>query len=302
MAIVINPAFSGCIPPLAADEYERLEASICAVGCLDPLVVWPCRDADQQRDMGEIHILMDGHNRFEICMRHDIDFDTVELEFEDEDEAKLWIIDHQLGRRNLSDFVKAELALQAKPLIKARAEAQRGQRTDLLQNSGKGPEPIHTHLEVAKRAGVSHDTISKVERIKEGGAPALIDAVRSGEVSINLAAKAVAQDLASSLGDAPITRAGLRDAVRQSLGIVASAPAQPRSTPTKPDTLWVEWTSAVQCVAQRSVDFASVAAMVIECELDDTVLAEALAALSRLPDWIKALETAMEASHEINGA
>ena len=36
--------------------------------------------------------------------------------------ALLWIINNQFGRRNISDFVRAELALKAEPLIAARAK------------------------------------------------------------------------------------------------------------------------------------------------------------------------------------
>lgn len=79
MQIQIDPEFQALIPPLSAEEKQQLEANIVEDGCRDPLVVW-----------GEI--LIDGHNRYEICTRMGIEFETVVKEFADRDEATEWII------------------------------------------------------------------------------------------------------------------------------------------------------------------------------------------------------------------
>ena len=47
-------------------------------------------------------ILLDGHNRYEICTRLNLDYETCELEFDSREEAKDWIDKNQLGRRNLN--------------------------------------------------------------------------------------------------------------------------------------------------------------------------------------------------------
>jgi hypothetical protein len=77
--------------------------------CRDPLVVWcyQVHDVDRGRHI-DLRILIDGHNRYEICTRLDIPFDVKEIDFDSRDEAKLWIVQNQLGRRNLTDFAKAE--------------------------------------------------------------------------------------------------------------------------------------------------------------------------------------------------
>ena len=87
--MTINPKFRALIPPLAPEELAQLEANIIADGCRDPLVTW--------RDM-----LIDGHNRYEICTRRNIPFKTVSKSFQDEDEAMDWMDANQLGRRNLA--------------------------------------------------------------------------------------------------------------------------------------------------------------------------------------------------------
>ncbi len=76
-----------------------------------------------------------------------------------------WIIKNQLGRRNIPMYVRAELALKLKPVIAKEAKGNE-------KLGGKGSQKsvnhkIDTQKEIAKAAGVSHDTIHKVEKIQE---------------------------------------------------------------------------------------------------------------------------------------
>lgn len=87
--ITIDPEFKALIPPLAPDELRQLEENILRDGCRDPLVVWD-------------NILIDGHNRYEICTRHGLPFETKAMVFEDRDAAMDWMDANQLGRRNLT--------------------------------------------------------------------------------------------------------------------------------------------------------------------------------------------------------
>lgn len=96
--IVIDSQFRELLRPLTEDEYAALEESIRAEGCRDALVVWPC---DEGR------VLLDGHNRKEICDRLGINYGVVELQLNSRKEAEDWIIRNLLGRRNLhSDCAK----------------------------------------------------------------------------------------------------------------------------------------------------------------------------------------------------
>ena len=104
----INPRFRDAIPPLDAEEYENLRESIKSEGCRDAIIVW-----------GDV--IVDGHNRYEICTDFDIPFRTFEKTFEDEDDAETWILRNQLGRRNLLDVERGRLALKLKDCIAARA-------------------------------------------------------------------------------------------------------------------------------------------------------------------------------------
>ena len=89
MNVTIDSEFMGLIPPLTPEEYNGLEQSILAEGCRDAIVLW-----------GDV--IVDGHNRYEICTTHNIPFKTVQKEFASRDDAMLWMIDLQRGRRNLS--------------------------------------------------------------------------------------------------------------------------------------------------------------------------------------------------------
>ena len=88
--------------------------------------------------------------------------------------------DDQLGRRNLPAYVRAELALKLKPQIVAKAKESQGTRTDICQNSDKSPSVIDTKKELADIAGVSHDTITRVEVIQEKAPIALKQKLRRG--------------------------------------------------------------------------------------------------------------------------
>lgn len=81
------------IIPLGEEELFQLERNLLTEGCREPLIVWP---KDNQL------IMVDGHNRYKICQKHNIPFRTRKVHFKDIDEVKLWMVDNQMGRRNLT--------------------------------------------------------------------------------------------------------------------------------------------------------------------------------------------------------
>ncbi|MCL1862245.1 MAG: hypothetical protein FWF78_01625, partial [Defluviitaleaceae bacterium] len=91
MIPIIDPQFRALIPPLSAEERDQLEHNIMeSRTCRDAIILW--------RD-----IIIDGHNRFDICTKHGITFGVREMEFCNRDDAMVWIIENQLGRRNIPD-------------------------------------------------------------------------------------------------------------------------------------------------------------------------------------------------------
>ena len=70
----IDAEFQSLIPPLTFEEKKMLEESILNEGCRDAIVLW-----------GDT--IIDGHNRYEICTKHEIPFETVNREFESRNEV-----------------------------------------------------------------------------------------------------------------------------------------------------------------------------------------------------------------------
>lgn len=176
MSIKIDKEFESLIPPLSADEIDQLEKNILSDGIRDPLVVWPQGDGDS--------ILVDGHNRWKIAAKNSgVPFKILQKEFKDRDEAKQWIILNQFGRRNLSAYDRSLLALKLKPVIAKKAKEKLSTHTE--QGYQKSDKAVHTTEELAKLAGVSHDTIHKVETIENSGNEYIKQAVQSGGISID---------------------------------------------------------------------------------------------------------------------
>ncbi len=95
MEVRIDARIRGLLVPLRDDERALLEQSVLAEGIRDPLVVW--KRADGTR------ILLDGHHRYDLAKQHGLDYAVVEMTFETENDAILWVLQNQLARRNLTD-------------------------------------------------------------------------------------------------------------------------------------------------------------------------------------------------------
>ncbi len=178
MEFVVDKKIQRLIPPLSDAEFAGLTEQIVANGCRDALVVWK-----------EKGILLDGHNRFAICTEHNIKYKTVSMSFESRADAEIWMIRHQLDRRNIALFQKAELALLLKPLLaeKAKANQSHGKTAPgktLMENS---TEALDTRDELAAIAGVSNNTISRVEVLTKEADDETLKELRSGETSVNAA-------------------------------------------------------------------------------------------------------------------
>ena len=178
MSIIVDDEFKSLIPPLSPDEYSQLEENIVRDGIRDPLVVWHVPNGDD--------ILIDGHNRFEISIKHaGIPFQIKRMTFDLRKDVIRWIILNQFGRRNLSSYDRSVLALKLKPVFTERAKERQAQagRGEEVQKSAQAK----TRDELAKIANVSHDTIHKVETIENSGNELVKQQAKSGEISINKA-------------------------------------------------------------------------------------------------------------------
>ena len=177
----IDDGFKGLLPSLSEGDIRKLKRSILKDGCREKLTVWK-----------EENLLIDGHHRYEICNNHNRRYEVVRKSFKSRDEVVAWMLENQKGRRNMNKFQWAEVALRNKKSIVAVAkERQRGKGGAGYQKSDKA---VHALKEMAKLAGMSHDTLHKVEFIlKEAAAnpdnerlQRQVDKLRKGEAGVSI--------------------------------------------------------------------------------------------------------------------
>ena len=207
MNITINEELRSFVDPLTDIEYAALERSLLAEGCRDALVLW-----------GDV--LIDGHNRYAICKKHGIEFRTVQNNsFQSLEDVMLWMIDNHLARRSVSDFQRGLLALRKKEIVTARmaeraaADPPAAEQGDEAQ--APEPPPWSTKEEVAKAARVSANTIGQIERLKKAATPQLIEAVRTGTISINAATNVAQLPQEAQIAAVAGGRKELQQAARQ---------------------------------------------------------------------------------------
>lgn len=92
----IDPEFKALIPKLRKSELLQLESNLMTDGCREPIITWN-------------GIIVDGHNRYELCHRHGIPFRIQEMEFDCREAVIAWICSNQLGRRNISEETRKYL-------------------------------------------------------------------------------------------------------------------------------------------------------------------------------------------------
>ena len=219
MDIVVVEELKAYIDPLTPDEYEALERSLLAEGCRDALVLW-----------GDV--LVDGHNRYGLCQKHGLPFNTVQnTRFQSMDDVHLWMIEQHLGRRSVSDYQRGVLALRKRAILAARQQAQRDaagaaadsphtatasddSNTDDRPPWDEAPAPV-SRAELAREAKLSNHQVVMIERIHTQATPELVEALKAGEISISAAAAVASlpedeQRTAAQAGKAELKQAAKR--------------------------------------------------------------------------------------------
>lgn len=172
---IIDPEYKALLPPQAEDERKALEESILADGCRDALIV------------DENNTIIDGHNRYEICTKHNIPFNVVVRHFDSRDDVIVFICRNQIGRRNLSPDTLSYVIGLMYNLEKKKRGAETGgrgnQHTKLV--NGKNcqlPRNTYTSEKIAKIAGVSEKSVRNA-----GQFASAVDALSENEPSVKAA-------------------------------------------------------------------------------------------------------------------
>lgn len=180
----INPELRDFIPPLSGEEKKQLEDSLLKYGYKgSPIYTWH-------------GFIVDGHNRYELCRKHKIKYNVEELDLGDNMtiiDIMEWMINTQLGRRNLPPQQRVAVVQKFKKKIQEQAETKASesrskfhgnQHVEVCSPNGDHSK-IKTDKELAKMAGVGVGTIARYNRVMNSDDEELKKKVLSNEVSIN---------------------------------------------------------------------------------------------------------------------
>ena len=177
--IKIKEEFKSLIPALTKEEFKQLEQNCLNEGIREKILVWN-------------GFIIDGHNRYEISLKWDLEIQTQTKHFKDEDAVKEWMILNQFGRRNLSNYQRSVLALQLEEVFSKKAKENLKVYTGNQYEGGglaKLPkvQKINTREELSKVAQVGERTLGMVKKIQAQASEEVKAKLSTGEVSINAA-------------------------------------------------------------------------------------------------------------------
>jgi hypothetical protein len=160
--IVILPILKDLIRPLENDEIEQLRTNILANGCQDSLKIWQTTQKiinPSSVTNDEQFVLIDGHNRYKICTENNVSFAISIMKFQSLDDVISWMIDLQLGRRNMSSN---EIAYYRG--LKYNQE-KKIEKTDNFSISGTS---VKTAQKLAEQYGINEKTIRRDAEFAKG--------------------------------------------------------------------------------------------------------------------------------------
>ena len=183
----IDPELRDLLPPLTSEEYKQLEKNIVENG-FDrnfPIMEWQ-------------GFIVDGHNRYDICKKHNIEPIIGTLAYKTKEEVMEWMLDIQLGRRNLTPIQKIAITEKYRPIYEKQAKENQSKyygnqydresgltvKLPQVQNGSQERNPT-TSEKLASIANVSEKTYRMGAKILNSGNEKLKQEVLSGEKSIN---------------------------------------------------------------------------------------------------------------------
>ena len=138
--------FKTLLPRLNKKEYADLEESIKEKGQLHLI-------ATCQIDGMDGVFILDGHNRFEILTELNIEpkFEADPRAFKCKEEAMIWVIDNQIIRRNVPQYVRGALALKKKDIMKKIGKALMAENANRTNEKRKEPEWLKKPLGIVEK-------------------------------------------------------------------------------------------------------------------------------------------------------
>jgi hypothetical protein len=142
----VNLTFQRLIPLQSRGELLALEESIKIEGCRDPVLVWKGHN-----------IILDGHTRRELCIRHGKQVKVREVDLQDERAAIEYILQLQRQRRNLTrEAMSYFRGAEYNAVKQQHGGSRRGKKS-----SGQIDQLKATAVRLAEKYGVSEKTIRR---------------------------------------------------------------------------------------------------------------------------------------------
>lgn len=162
MKYKIDEEFKKIIPSLTDKEFTQLEENCKKFGIQDSIKLWN-------------GIVIDGHNRIVIAEKHNLQFDYENMKFKNRTEVIEWMLNNQLGRRNLNPDQLSIIRGKLYNLHKLSYGGDRKSKAQIgtLKNTAE---------EMAEKYKVSKNTIKRDAQFVESN-PEIADKILKGETT-----------------------------------------------------------------------------------------------------------------------
>lgn len=187
----IDKEFEKLIPKLTDKEFFQLEQNILNNGIQDSIKTWD-------------NYIIDGHNRYKIAQKHNLDFSIQEMKFDNYDKVKVWMLINQLGRRNLNNYDRSVIALKLEEMYQKNVKEKEKVRkinNDFDNIVKVDSEKINTRKELSKIADISEGTLNKVKHIEQKATPEQKEKLRAGETTVNKIYQEINPHVSQNSGD-----------------------------------------------------------------------------------------------------
>lgn len=181
--LVVDKEFEELLPVLTPDEFNNLEKSILKNGLLDPIKVWQDPETNKW-------LIIDGHNRYKILKENNIQWNNwcdykimYETDLPTREDVKQWMLEQQLGRRNLSEAERYEIVQKFKSVFEKKAKENQSSGGKGMTNLSK----VNTRKEMANAVGVSEGTYQKMDKVMQSDNEDLKQQLREKKISVDKA-------------------------------------------------------------------------------------------------------------------
>lgn len=189
--LVLDDEFTKFLPPLSEEERDKLAEDIKAHGCISPLIVWENSDGHKY--------LLDGYHRYEICQEHHVPFHIKTIDgLVTRSDAMGWMLQHQLGRRNMSTVQRIKAVSEYRELLEKEAASR--MKKGKPKKSKDGPEESDgsevedvagnaddrtVNKRIGALAGVSREQVRRFRKVEKYATPEELDDLNAGRLTIN---------------------------------------------------------------------------------------------------------------------